>query len=1524
MQQEPFDPYRKWLGIQPKDQPPNFYRLLGIDLFENDADVISHAADQRMTHIRTFQNGPQAPASQRILNELSAAKLRLLDPVKRQEYDAELRRATEVPRAIPAAPPTRRSVEAATAETATHFDVEIVENAPGGSRRIPMGQAVSVDEGSADESLVDAAIVDDEVEVDGEAVGTYAAQETDSSLLDTQPNRIVETEVESVDEPEGSVDVDGVAVDTFSRAPARNGNSAGARPPAARKGVPARPGAATRAALPVRGKTTQNNLPMMLGIGGGGVVAIAVLVGLLIASRDHGNKPPDGPAQGVPPPPGVVPAAATAPQLDAIAELKLRRGDSLRQRLTVAGRVVDPAYRLQLANPPAGARIDENAAQLVWEPAAGIKPDLYPLHLQVVRRDNGQVVSSRDISVRVLEGRRPPQIAPIGDRTVVAGETLALTIAASVADLSDTAIAYHLDVAPAGASLDPAGNFRYQAPASAAGTELPVVVRLTSGDKSAGEALSTTQQFRIRVLPASGPTDGHGLHADFFADSQLTDRRGAQNERRIDGFWQNKSPLAGVPADRFAVRYSGWLRPPQPGRYTLIVCANGGFRLSLDGVALLDQWNAQGPTRGMSSQLLDARPRALKLEYQAQGAPGIVRLQWARPDGTQEIVPNAALYTDAAVAAAAPTLPIAAITPIAQNAGLSVKRYDNGEFSGEGIVVFPRQLEWLWGNRFLGGGGRPGIVPAGGIRPPTTSWTGGTLALRCEGQLLAPQPGEYRLEMEHDGRLRLWIDGKVQIDAWEPGGVRRDGATVDLQGKNDIKIEYLHEGSNAAAFAFRWRTPEAEESSLVPIGAMSHDVSADAPPPLAGKQEIPAAADIARQMEILKQEFATDYAATGDEAKRALAEKLRNLAFAATTPQRRWALLSESRALAFADGNLPKAAQVTDLMESMFKYDGQADRAAALRVLADRATTPEDARNVTQLYVNLLERDYRTGRFVAGSELLAPALAVATRAGDRELKISITSLGKKLKELAPEEARAEEARKALLTDPKDPAANFQRGRFLVLYQDNWTQGLPLLALGDKEAFRKAAAADLQLTQQPGDSAARKSVGDLWWGLQPFETDIARQRLRQRVMRWYGMARAGLAESAVAEVDGRLADIRRDVIGQIPREQPAADVPREKPAVAPAGESKPLDAAATRKLLQAVLDAGGRVRVEGSSDWLRRGDDLPHDDSLTALGLVPARDTVDEAALRAIGRLHSLQELTLESRGITDAGMFRLQDLTQLTRLEITAPKISDKSLTAMEKMSKLQTLKLHGEPLSGASLGALKDLSNLKVLELTGDRISDATFTAVSQIGSLELLSLIGGHFQPHSIDKLQELTKLKELTLRSRSVSNGVVARIGEVKSLTQLTLDGPFGGASLGELAKLDLERISLTAAAVRENDLQALSRMKYLNKVHLKVQPLGNGVLAYFSDLSNLKTIDIETASGVTDAGLQSLSKLTKLEWVNLRGAKLTWDGHVKFTRDHLNCTLLPKPDLLGGANKPDPWKRPSGGGGGGGGPRRPGPR
>ncbi|OYV86038.1 MAG: hypothetical protein B7Z73_12460 [Planctomycetia bacterium 21-64-5] len=48
-----------------------------------------------MAHVRTFQTGQNSAVSQRILNELSAAKLCLLNPQKRADYDRQLREKTQ-------------------------------------------------------------------------------------------------------------------------------------------------------------------------------------------------------------------------------------------------------------------------------------------------------------------------------------------------------------------------------------------------------------------------------------------------------------------------------------------------------------------------------------------------------------------------------------------------------------------------------------------------------------------------------------------------------------------------------------------------------------------------------------------------------------------------------------------------------------------------------------------------------------------------------------------------------------------------------------------------------------------------------------------------------------------------------------------------------------------------------------------------------------------------------------------------------------------------------------------------------------------------------------------------------------------------------------------------------------------------------------------------------------------------------------------------------------------------------------
>lgn len=105
---EEYDAYHQLLGISKRDRPPSDYRLLGLDPFEADRGVIDTAANKQMSYLHECVNGPHAASAEQLLNEVSAARLRLLNPESKAAYDEQLRarldRAGKIPTPVEARP----------------------------------------------------------------------------------------------------------------------------------------------------------------------------------------------------------------------------------------------------------------------------------------------------------------------------------------------------------------------------------------------------------------------------------------------------------------------------------------------------------------------------------------------------------------------------------------------------------------------------------------------------------------------------------------------------------------------------------------------------------------------------------------------------------------------------------------------------------------------------------------------------------------------------------------------------------------------------------------------------------------------------------------------------------------------------------------------------------------------------------------------------------------------------------------------------------------------------------------------------------------------------------------------------------------------------------------------------------------------------------------------------------------------------------------------------------------------------
>ena len=102
---ESFDPYHKWLAIPPEDHPPSHYRLLAIDTFEQDEEVIANAAEQRLSHLRILEMGEQGATATELIKEIKVARSCLLDPQTRSSYEAQLRGESSAEPVVEMEPP---------------------------------------------------------------------------------------------------------------------------------------------------------------------------------------------------------------------------------------------------------------------------------------------------------------------------------------------------------------------------------------------------------------------------------------------------------------------------------------------------------------------------------------------------------------------------------------------------------------------------------------------------------------------------------------------------------------------------------------------------------------------------------------------------------------------------------------------------------------------------------------------------------------------------------------------------------------------------------------------------------------------------------------------------------------------------------------------------------------------------------------------------------------------------------------------------------------------------------------------------------------------------------------------------------------------------------------------------------------------------------------------------------------------------------------------------------------------------
>jgi beta-glucosidase len=149
------------------------------------------------------------------------------------------------------------------------------------------------------------------------------------------------------------------------------------------------------------------------------------------------------------------------------------------------------------------------------------------------------------------------------------------------------------------------------------------------------------------LRPAAGSSE-RGLKGEYFANRELTGPPALTRvDARVDFRWYRGSPTSegaargevraeeALPSDEFSVRWTGQLTPPATGRYELVATGDDGFRVFLDGKAVIDDWTVHPRALAQSAAVdLEAgRAYDLRVEYFEGVRDAEIRLGWRMPGG---------------------------------------------------------------------------------------------------------------------------------------------------------------------------------------------------------------------------------------------------------------------------------------------------------------------------------------------------------------------------------------------------------------------------------------------------------------------------------------------------------------------------------------------------------------------------------------------------------------------------------------------------------------------------------------------------------------------------------------------------------------------------------------------------------------------------------------------------------------------------------------------------------------------------
>ncbi|NOY78863.1 MAG: glucan 1,4-alpha-glucosidase [Calditrichaeota bacterium] len=177
------------------------------------------------------------------------------------------------------------------------------------------------------------------------------------------------------------------------------------------------------------------------------------------------------------------------------------------------------------------------------------------------------------------------------------------------------------------------------------------VVRYARGCEISSDILPVISS---RYLVTEEKTGGaSGLRGDYFTNKNLEGNPlFSRTDATIDFDWGGGSPdPSKIPTDKFSVRWTGYLIPPETRTYKIGVVTDDGVRFYLDGKLVVDQWVDRAATQNVISVKLEAgKAYPIQIDYFEDMGDAVVKLVWDFENAEEEKALRIARESDVVIA----------------------------------------------------------------------------------------------------------------------------------------------------------------------------------------------------------------------------------------------------------------------------------------------------------------------------------------------------------------------------------------------------------------------------------------------------------------------------------------------------------------------------------------------------------------------------------------------------------------------------------------------------------------------------------------------------------------------------------------------------------------------------------------------------------------------------------------------------------------------------------------------------------